>query len=120
MGYKQAYRQNFLFGIISLFELHVNFWIDFFNPVGEWANQMKAERLDAAQRMLLLRKGNNDDLTLLECLQLADKKEILRGTPEFFEAFNFTKTTIKSFFENVETIRNELAHSQNSIISNLN
>lgn len=109
----------YLFGIISLFELHLNYWIDSSNPEGAWAAKVKEERLDAAHKAMQLKKGNNDKLTLLECLQIADKKEILRQTPEFLELFEFSKASFKSLLEKVETIRNELMHSQNSIIANL-
>jgi hypothetical protein len=109
----------YLFGIISLFELHINYWIDYFNPNGTWEKILKNERLAAATKTLELRKGKNDQLTLLECLQLADKKEILRNTPTFLMEFENSKTGIKGFLEYVEILRNELAHSQNSIISNL-
>ena len=41
-------------------------------------------------------------------------------TETFLESFEYSKTRFKDLLENSESIRNELAHSQNSIIANLN
>lgn len=109
----------YLFGIISLFELYLNFWIDSLNVDGGWIKKVKKERMDEAQKLLELRKGNNDQLTLLECLQIADKKVILKNTENFLNDFEFTKTRFSTLVERVEIMRNEIAHSQNSIISRL-
>lgn len=56
-------------------------------------------------------------LAYTNCEQI--KKEILRNTPEFLEQFKFSKSKFKSILESIEVMRNEIAHSQNSIISNL-
>jgi len=109
----------YLFGIISLFEMHLNFWINEFYENESWTGKLKENRLQEASKTYELRKGNNDDLSLLECLQLCDKKTILKSTNIFQEQFTFSKTQIVILLENIEKIRNELAHSQNSIISNL-
>jgi hypothetical protein len=109
----------YLFGIISLFELHLNYWIDALNPEGIWDKKIKPERLEDARKLLDLRKGNNNDLTLLECLQISDKKVILLNTPEFLDKFKFSRRKLEDVTSHIEVIRNEIAHSQNSIISNL-
>lgn len=109
----------YLFGIISLFEMHLNFWISEFHENDSWKEKLKENRLQEANKTYELRKGNNDDLSLLECLQLCDKKTILKSTNTFQELFTFSKTQIETLLEDIEKIRNELAHSQNSIISNL-
>lgn len=109
----------YLFGIISLFELHINYWINFYNKNGSWEEKLNEERLTNARKILENRKGSNDELTLLECIQLADKKEILRATDKFLNEFEYSKGKLKKMLEDVETIRNEVAHSQNSITSNL-
>ena len=109
----------YLFGVISLFELHLNYWITEFYQNENWANVLKEERLVNAQKLFEDRKGHNLELTLLECLQIGDKKYILGQSDEFRQKFNFSKGKLKDLLEHMETIRNEVAHSQNSIISNL-
>jgi predicted transcriptional regulator len=109
----------YLFGIISLFEMHINFWIKDFYDNESWKEILKKERLTEAKDIYELRKGKNEDLSLLECIQLCDKKVILKSTIDFQKKFDFSKNQIERLLKNVEKIRNELVHSQNSIISNL-
>jgi predicted transcriptional regulator len=109
----------YLFGVISLFELHLNYWIIKYHGITDWQNLLSESRLEVAQKIYKERQGQNLDLTMLECLQLCDKREILRQTDDFREIFNFSKTKFKDFLEDVEKVRNEIAHSQSSIISNL-
>lgn len=66
-----------------------------------------------------LRKGKNEDLSVLECLQICDKKEILVQTDEFVHQFMFSKNRFRRLVRDMEIIRNELAHSQASITNNL-
>lgn len=109
----------YLFGIISLFELHLNYWIVKYYGINDWKEKLVAKRLDMAKNIFNERQGQNLELTLLECLQLCDKREILNQTQEFREKFHFSKNKFESLLKNVEKIRNEIAHSQSSIISNL-
>lgn len=109
----------YLFGIISLFELHLNYWINKYYKEDEWLNILPENRIIMAQNIYAQRKGNNSQLTILECIQLCDKKVILMKTKAFLETFKFSKKKFKDLLEDSESIRNELAHSQNSIISNL-
>jgi N-glycosylase/DNA lyase len=52
-------------------------------------------------------------------LQICDKKEILSKESKFLEKFNSSKRKFEILLGRSEIIRNELAHSQNSIIDNL-
>jgi predicted transcriptional regulator len=108
----------YLFGLISLFELHLNFWITK-NHDSSWDMYLKQARIDKAHELHDKRKGKNQQLTLLECIQICDKREILKRTPGFLDDFNFTKIAFENLLKNIEKIRNELAHSQNTIIANL-
>jgi predicted transcriptional regulator len=109
----------YLFGMISLFEMHLNFWINQNHKDGSWEKVIKEIRLCKAKNTFKLRQGQNHALSLLECLQFCDKRDILIETPDFLSEFNFSKEDFFQLLGNVETIRNELAHSQNTIIGNL-
>lgn len=109
----------YLFGIISLCELHLNYWINHYHENNTWTLIANQERLILAQEIHLKRKGKNEALTLLECLQICDKKTILKQTEPFLKQFGYSKNNFVRFLEHLESIRNEVAHSQNSIISNL-
>lgn len=109
----------YIFGMISLLEMHFNSWIRYFYPRDSWIEKVKADRLKDAKENYEDRRGNNQDLTLLECLQICDKRDLLKDISEFIRLFNFTKSKFVNFAERIEKIRNEIAHSQNSIISNM-
>ena len=109
----------YIFGIISLFEMHLNFWITHSYSDNSWINILPKQRLEKAKEIYELRKGNNQDLSLLECLELCDKRDILAKSKEFRDEFDMSKNSFDSFVKGIEKIRNELAHNQNSIISNI-
>lgn len=108
----------YIFSIISLFEMHLNYWITYFYEDGSWSEMVTPLRLKKAEDLYKERKGKNEDLTLLECIQLADKKTILLKTNHFLKQFDFSKEKFRSLMKMVEPIRNEIAHSQNSITAN--
>lgn len=109
----------YLFGLISLFELHLNFWITENYKHNSWMNILNSTRIKSAKEIFDKRKGNNIQLTLLECIQLCDKRDILKTTENFTKEFDYSKKEFEKLLKNVEIVRNELAHSQNSIIANL-
>ena len=109
----------YVFGIISLLEMHLNSWINHYYPDSTWVDKIDKDRIEAASNIYDQRKGNNQELSLLECLQFCDKRDLLLNTDEFLGVFEFSKNKFESFIKRAEKIRNELAHSQNSIISNI-
>ena len=109
----------YIFGIVSLLKMHLNLWINHYYQNELWIERIPNRRIDEAKEIYKQRKGNNQDLSLLECLQVCDKRDLLKGTEKFCECFNFSKNKFDTFIKRAEKIRNELAHSQNSIISNM-
>lgn len=110
----------YLFGLISLYELHLNYWIIKKYDQESWKQKLSPARIEMAEKIFEIRKGNNIQLSLLECIQFCDKREILKTTCDFMTEFDYKKKDFVKLLENVEIIRNELAHSQKSIIANLN
>ena len=109
----------YIFGIISLLEMHLNSWINHYYQNDSWFYKVPKQRMEKAEKVYEQRKGKNQELSILECLQLCDKRNLLSNSNEFLKTFHFLKTEFESFLERAEKIRNELAHSQNSIISNM-
>ncbi len=109
----------YVFGMLSLFEMHLNSWIRFEYPDNGWQEHISEQRLGKAQETYELRKKNNQDLYLIDCLQLADKRDLLAKSKEFRARFDFTKQGFERFIRYAEQIRNEIAHSQDSIIASL-
>lgn len=109
----------YLFGLTSLFEMHLNLWVNTSYPENTWIEKVSRKRMEKAKRNFEQRKGNNQDLSLLDCLQLCDKRNLLEDSDRFLKSFGFAKESYHLFVEDIEILRNELAHSQESIISNL-
>ncbi len=109
----------YLFGMISLFEMHLNLWINHFYPDNKWENSISDNRIKDARDIYEKRKGNNQDLSLLECLQFCDKSGLLKRSDDFIKEFDISKNWFGTLVKQAEKIRNELAHSQNSIVSNI-
>lgn len=109
----------YVFGIISLLEMHLNSWINHYYPDSSYVNEIDKARMEDAANIYKQRKGNNQELSLLECLQFCDKRDLLLNNADFIKTFNFSKNNFDRFIKRAEKIRNELAHSQNSIISNM-
>jgi predicted transcriptional regulator len=109
----------YLFGIISLFEMHLNFWISQYHKNESWIEKLNEKRLEMANEIYVMRKGQNFELSLLECIQLCDKRTILNSINDFKEIFGFSNNQFERLLKDIEIIRDGLAHSQNSIISNL-
>ncbi|MGR3177197.1 MAG: CBS domain-containing protein [Candidatus Anammoxibacter sp.] len=110
----------YLFGMISLFEMHLNSWINDFYPDNTWERKITDDkRRTCARDNFEKRKGNNQDLSFVECLQLCDKREILKESDDFIKKIDIPKKCFNTFAKRVEKIRNNLAHSQNSIIGDI-
>lgn len=109
----------YLFGIISLFELHLNYWINRHQRDEGWTSLISQSRLQKANELFENRQGKNIELTKLECLQLCDKRVILEKTEDFLTTFDYSRRFFERFLKDVEIIRNEIAHSQISIIDNV-
>ena len=109
----------YIFGAISLLEMHLNLWITHIFQDNSWVDQIPEGRMETAKSIYDLRKRNNQELTLLECLQLCDKRDLLLKSDSFMDEFEFSKNSFKSLLNRAERIRNELAHSQYSIISDM-
>ena len=109
----------YLFGITSLFEMHLSAWVNHYYPDDSWASQVPENRMQEATKIFKLRKGKNQELSFMECLQLCDKRDLLAKSEQFRKDFEFSRGNFDSFVKDLEKIRNELAHSNYSIIQNL-
>jgi hypothetical protein len=105
----------YVFGLISLFEMHLNYWIDHYYPNDGWKNLIKSGRIVLAETQSAIKKGNNEALSLLYSLQFSDKRDILSHTKDFLQQFRFGKKKFDQMAKRVERIRNQLAHSQKTV-----
>lgn len=109
----------YLFGMISLFEMHLGLWVNYYYKKNSWIKKVPKQRMKDAFEIYDLGKMENQELTILECLQLCDKRELLANSNQFMEEFYFSKRSFNSYVKRVEKVRNGLAHSQYSITANV-
>lgn len=107
----------YVFGMLSLFEMHLSFWVKRNYKNSDWENKITKKRLRNAKKLLKQRVKKDEFIQLIDCLQLGDKKNILAKTPQFISELPISRRKFTKLLEKAEDIRNGIAHSQNSIIS---
>jgi hypothetical protein len=105
--------RNYLFGLISLLEMHLTFWISQFYPHDSWKQELKTDRLDAAAKVLSERRKRNEETSLFDCIQFCDKRDLIVAKDELRTRLGLpSKRGTTKLLESAENIRNALAHSQ--------
>ena len=103
----------FIFGFISLFEMHLLELIRERFPNDTWKNKLKDDRLEKARKIYNHRKRKNEEIDLVSCLQLCDKRDILASKEGIIGKLGFkSKNEWNKQLKNIEAMRNNLAHSQ--------
>jgi hypothetical protein len=105
-----------LFGIVTMAEILVTRLIERSFPGGAWRALVSEGRLEKAAMLQRERERRGQHSSLLSCLQLSDKAQILIERPEMLPAFGFpSKTIAKGIIRELESLRNNLAHSQDIV-----
>jgi hypothetical protein len=105
-----------LFGHVSCFERCLVDLVRRDYPQQDFLRVLTAERFAAAQRLFHARVGRHETLDLADCLQIADKRELLLAERAAAKRLGFaSKKQAKKFFEHVETLRDRLAHAHDLV-----
>lgn len=105
-----------LFGMITLIEMRFSRLIEAHCPVEVWRPLVSAGRLEKAELLLAERARRQQDLSLLDCLQLADKAQIVARHPPLRSLTRFTsRRQLEQAAKMLEKLRNNLAHAQDII-----
>lgn len=108
-----------LFGLISLVEMHFLRIIQEHYPNDAWKPLLGDKRVTDAEDMLRDRQRRNEAIGLSDCLQFSDKYKIVLNTHELRGSLGFnSKSSAKRVFKDLETLRNNLAHAQDIIGGN--
>jgi len=82
-------------------------------PNDTWKNKLKDDRLEKARKIYNHRKRKNEEIDLVSCLQLCDKRDILASKEGIIGKLGFkSKNKWDKQFKNIEDMRDNLAHSQ--------
>lgn len=103
----------YIFGLISLLEMHLSFWVAHTYSDGDWQQALSERRLDMAVEVRRNRAVLGQDVSLIQCLQLCDKRTLVSKSIEIRGQLGFgSKAACERFLRKVEVLRDTLAHSQ--------
>jgi hypothetical protein len=108
-----------LFGMVTLFEMSITRVLSVHYPNDSWTEKLSGSRVAKARDLQVERLRRNEDVQLIDCLQLSDKGKLFVKSDELRSQYwNRSKTTILTAFKDIESLRNNLAHSQSFIGQN--
>ncbi len=106
----------YVFALVSLVEMHLGYWIRSVYGEEGWHQQIKEKRLQAAQAFQEERRRRKQDLTLVECLQYADKRDLVVSNKGLRKRLGMgSKGSAERMLSLGEKLRNDVAHSQSDI-----
>lgn len=105
-----------IFGMISLFEMHLNYLIRRYYPNETWRTVLKQKRISNAETILKRRKERNEVIDLTDCLQFADKRGLIVVSPKIRTHLGFkSEKEASELLESIEEIRDKIGHSQDMV-----
>lgn len=105
-----------LFGIITFIDMEFTQMIQEYYPEESWRKILTEKRLAKAIELQKERQRRNQHCDLIDCLQLSDKGQIVIQNPRFLELLDIgSKSVAKRLARELESLRNNLAHSQDIV-----
>jgi predicted transcriptional regulator len=105
-----------LFSLVTLLEMNLLRLVRLYYPQDSWREILKADRLEAAQKLWRESRDRNEATDLLDYLQFCDKRELILHHPELFAKLGLhSKRGGEKFLKSAEHLRNRLAHAQNLV-----
>ena len=104
--------QLLLFGLISLTEMSLLQIIKYKYPNDTWENCLNEARLEQAKLVFDERQKLNEEMELIDCLQLCDKRDIALKNDKIRLFLFESKNKGNTFLKKLERLRNNLAHAQ--------
>jgi len=102
-----------LFGMVTLIEMRMTYRIGEHLTADEWRSYLSEGRLQKAEALLDERSRRDQSLELLDCLQFADKCQIIARDKHLREDSKFgSRRQLEETAKKLERLRNNLAHSQ--------
>jgi hypothetical protein len=107
-----------LFGMVTLIEMRFTELIERHSPADAWMGKLSEARLQKASDLLAERRRCNQSVRLIDCLQLADKGQIVARDAAIREDTIFSsRRQAEEASRMVERLRNNLAHAQDIVSS---
>jgi hypothetical protein len=107
-----------LFGLVTAIELRFHDLIEEHLPEAAWTQYLSPERTEKAKLLLAERSRREQYPTLLDCLQFADKGQIIARDETLRKRAGFPSRRRADYAVKLfEGLRNNLAHSQDIVVS---
>ncbi len=107
----------YLFGLVSLLEMHLSYWIRTSYPGDSWQKSLSSNRLALAEKVRDERRKRKQDLDLIDCLQFGDKRDLVVKLEAVRNDLDMgSKKKSESRLRDAEDLRNPLAHSQYDLV----
>jgi hypothetical protein len=109
--YKPAIR-IWLYGLISILEIHMLELIRKTFPDGEWKTCLSGKRQRKMLNTYEDRRTHNEEIEKIYCTEFCDKRTIIEKSEVAFKATGFkSKAEFSENLKEIEMMRNEIAHS---------
>jgi hypothetical protein len=106
----------YLFGLISLLEMHLTYWVKDAYPNDDWKGRLADSRLKKADELLAYRQSRNQQTDLVDCVQFCDKRDLIIVHESVRKSLCLgEKNTAKKGLIQAEKLRDLLAHSQQDL-----
>lgn len=105
-----------LFGMLTLIEMRMTSQIADFFPEEGWSEFLSSARMAGARKLLAERRRRNQELSILDCLQFADKAQIFARSKDLRATTRYSsRKRLEKEARRLQKLRNNLAHSQDII-----
>lgn len=102
----------YLFGLVTLLEMHLGALARHHYTGDEWTDELSESRIDKAVDLQSEREKRNQELDLMNCLQLCDKRELVLASESLRGELNIrSKTQGRNFLKAAQDLRDDLAHA---------
>ena len=107
----------YLFGLVSLVEMHLRFWIRTAYRDGSWQGHLKEKRIENANKLHAERQKLNQQIDLLDCVQVCDLSDLFLGNEDLRKRLGIeSKGKGEDLLSDFEKLRDRLAHSQQDLV----
>lgn len=107
----------YFFGLISLLEIHLSFWVAQKYPANSWQSIVGEKRVNKAKETQVERLRRGQSLDLRDCLQFSDKHKLVTQHDELRTDLALgSKNRATRYLKDAENLRNTLAHSQYDLV----
>lgn len=102
-----------LFGMITVAEMMLTEVVESEHPGDSWTGLVSSGRMRKARELHAERRRRGQPVRLVDCLQLADKMQLLIREEEWRREFDFpSRREGERWIQQLGSLRNNLAHSQ--------